>query len=136
MAFKNLRTLTAKSTLGFGKYSDMRVGGVLKLSSGHWYLVWVYYNYSMISFDEEVLEELIIKEADRIDKPGTDPEMYDRFIEEHEGKVLGSNPLNKHIHKSMSKSKRYAKYIGFKTRDRVKYSRGNLAWKNQGHRNK
>jgi len=128
--------LTVKSTLGFGKYSDMKVGGVMKVSSGHWYLVWVYYNCSMINFDEEVLEELIIKEADKIDKPGMDPGMYYRFMEEHERKVLGGNPLNKHIHKKMRKSRQKAKYAGFGIRDRIKHSRGNLAWKNQGHRNK
>ena len=136
MAFKNLRTLTVKSTLGFGKYSDERVGGVLKFSSGHWYLAWVYYNCSMINFNEEVLEELMIRKGYRIDKPGTDPGMYDRFMREQKEIVYGKNALNIHIHKKMSKSKRNAKYIGFKIRDRIKHGKGNLAWKNQGHRNR
>jgi hypothetical protein len=90
----------------------------------------------MINFDEEVLEELMIGEADKINKPGTDPEMYERFMEKHAKKVTGYNPLNKHIHEKMRKSRRKAMYTGFKIRDRIKNTRGNLAWKNQGHRNK
>lgn len=64
-----LRTLTQKSYLKFGKHADLRVGDLL---SGHKkrYLRWVYFNMSMINFNDEVLEILDITEEYKIDKPG------------------------------------------------------------------
>jgi len=130
---KYLRTLTEKSTLGFGKYSDARVGNVLKLSSGHWYLAWIYFNCSMINFCDEVMDKLMIRDDYVIKKPGTDPEMWDKYLEAAIKKTFGPAGLNKFIHKNRNKSKQKAKYTGFSVRDRKKYSKGNMQSRNHGH---
>ncbi len=70
-----LRTLTYKSKLGFGKYPDLTVEGILKKKQIH-YLIWLYYNCSMVSFTDEILIELGIFKRIRIEKPGKDKELY------------------------------------------------------------
>lgn len=57
----------------FGKYADLTVGQLFDLTKAA-YLRWVYYNCSMINFNEEILELLRIDEEWRIDKPGKYPE--------------------------------------------------------------
>ena len=85
-----LRTLAKRSLLKFGKYSDMMVGNVILSES--YYLVWVYYNCSMISFNEEILLELRITEDLRIKKPGFDSnkiyEWRDKNLSENERLIL------------------------------------------------
>lgn len=66
----NLRKLSMKSTIGFGRYADMIVGNVLKVDPS--YLSWLYYNKDKISFLPEVLEQLKITGELVIDKPGSD----------------------------------------------------------------
>ena len=71
---KFLRTLTEKSKLGYGRYSDYTVRTVLdKTDQGKEYIQWMYYNLSMISFHEDVLNEIGIEPKDRIEKPGAMP---------------------------------------------------------------
>ena len=132
---KFLRTLTEKSILGFGKYSDMRVGEVLKMSSGTNYLRWVYYNLSMINFCDLVLYELYIHTDLIIKKPGKNPDLY---IEVFEKRIATS--LNGHkgccqhiIMKAKLRTRRKGNYMLFKSTDKIKFSKGNQAWKNQGH---
>jgi len=65
-----LRTLTMKSTMKFGKYKDSTVGQVLGLGmEGIGYLVWVYYANSKVSFNNEVLDLMLVGEELRIEKP-------------------------------------------------------------------
>ena len=89
MSFKNLRTLAPKSIMLFGKFADCTVDQLMVLNR-HVYLRWVYYNCSMISFNEHILECLDITDKWRIDKPGTDPEMCDRLKKFKDSKPLGS----------------------------------------------
>ena len=70
----NLRTLTRKSTLGFGKNANDKIDTLLKVQHG--YLVWVYFNCSKITFIPEILEELKITGEWLIEKPGTAPEEF------------------------------------------------------------
>jgi hypothetical protein len=79
-----LRTLTAKSPLKFGQYSDSRVGELLKMqfSEGGVYLSWVYFHCDKISFVPEVLEELRIDEDLIIEKPGKDPSKFFKWKSE------------------------------------------------------
>lgn len=82
-----LRTLARKSTLKFGKYYDLTVQQVIDLRGveGLKALRWYYYQASNISFNDEVLNELGIHEAIRIEKPGkcTEPELVEYLKQVH-----------------------------------------------------
>jgi hypothetical protein len=69
-----LRTLSGKSPMRFGKYYDSTVNQVIGLGlDGVNYLVWVYFKCDMISFTNEVLNDLMITDELRIDKPSKSP---------------------------------------------------------------
>jgi hypothetical protein len=84
-----LRTLSGKSTLKFGKYPDTPVSQLLEHKFG--YLRWVYFNYSGITFSEDILEKLLPKDFLRIDKPGKDPEKYEVLLRNHFGNLFEYN---------------------------------------------
>lgn len=73
-----LRKLTRKSLLTFGKYHDFRVGDLINTGK-HKYLRWVYFNNSMITFFEDILDEIKIPEAYRIKKPGKSFKEYGKL---------------------------------------------------------
>ena len=51
------RKLSYKSTLDFGKYKGFTVNDILNL--GHTrYLRWVYFNFDMLSFIDEILDKI------------------------------------------------------------------------------
>ena len=123
-----LRTLTKKSILKFGKHADMMVGNVMKIGNSEmYYLVWVYYNCSMISFNEEILNELRISKDLRIEKPGQNPKnIYvwkDTNLSEDERMKLAQKG------KSVKKFNR-ARSNYFDGRNHSSYS---LTRKNHGH---
>jgi len=68
-----LRKLTKKSTLKFGKWADLTIENLLKMEKQ--YLRWVYYNSSNIDFMDDVLDELGITTEFKIQKPGKDTEL-------------------------------------------------------------
>ena len=75
-----LRTLSEKAYLKFGRYSDLRVREVLMMGSkGKLWLVWSYYNSSMISYSEEILTTLGVTKEHRIEKPGCSKEAHNIF---------------------------------------------------------
>lgn len=63
-----LRVLTMKSKLGFGQYADYTIERIF-INQKQDYLQWVYYYCSNISFCDEILEKLKIKDW-VIKKPG------------------------------------------------------------------
>ena len=65
----NLRILTKKSRLGFGRHHDMTVNDILICDPE--YIAWAYYSLANISFCEEVVSELKLIP---IEKPGKDEE--------------------------------------------------------------
>lgn len=67
-----LRKLTKKSTLKFGKWSDLTIGNLIKIEKP--YLRWVYFNSSNIDFMDDVLTEIEIPTEFKISKPGKDEE--------------------------------------------------------------
>jgi hypothetical protein len=89
MDIVRLRTLTAKSTLGFGKDSDTPIRFMIDQHKQS-YLRWVYFNASMISFTEEILNELKIDPEFRIAKPGTNPELNLKVREKLYGGISDS----------------------------------------------
>lgn len=68
-----LRRLTKKSKLQFGKHKHMTVNDLLSVNK-HSVLIGIYYGLGNITFSDDVLEELLILEEDRIKKPGSDKE--------------------------------------------------------------
>ena len=74
MAAILLRKLTKKSILGFGKYEDVAICNMLDMNYKS-YLRWVYYNCSMITFVDDILDEINIKDKERFDKPGCNKEL-------------------------------------------------------------
>lgn len=69
-----LRICTEKSVLGFGKYADCTVAGIMALEPR--YIAYVYYSVRRISFHASILEALNIEP---IGKPGTDQEALKRW---------------------------------------------------------
>lgn len=77
-----LRTLTRKSILWFGKHNGMTVQQILDLHYGT-YLRYIYYNVAGVSFCNDILDEITIRENRRIKKPGSAPEMHTEICEEN-----------------------------------------------------
>jgi hypothetical protein len=68
-----LRKMARKSKFGFGKYNEYTVSDVLKVDKQ--YLKWCYYYYEMITFMDDILDEIGISEDYRIQKPGKNPDV-------------------------------------------------------------
>jgi hypothetical protein len=77
-----LRTLTGKSVMWFGKYEGLKVQQIIDLHHKD-YIRYIYYNFSGITFTEEVLKEVAISNERVIKKPGTAPEMHQQVFEEN-----------------------------------------------------
>ena len=76
-----LRTLTRKSKLGFGKHKNTTVQDLFdrkKLLE----LISPYYKLTTINYAEDILDELEISPEWRIEKPGSDKELYYKFLEQ------------------------------------------------------
>jgi hypothetical protein len=76
-----MRTLTLKSKMGFGKYSDYKVNDVLSVYKKPQYLRWIYYNMSHISFMPEILKEIDV--INEINKPGKSPDLFVEDVKEY-----------------------------------------------------
>lgn len=141
-----LRTLTLKSCLKFGKYFDICINSIFNAYgiTGIKYLRWVYYNSSMINFNDEILYKLGITSDIRIDKPGK-CESKDQFRKLENKAVINSVQIDNQtmtekerdiqsgLHKkvTMRTKKRYLK--SQLTKDRKFNSANVLTRKNQGH---
>ena len=86
-----LRTLSMKSKLEFGPVGNLLIAEVIKVGKQS-ELVWNYYNLSMISFLDEVLDAIGIGLEDRIEKPGKDPKKGEEVL-----KRLETNDLEKSL---------------------------------------
>jgi len=69
-----LRTLTEKSILGFGMFSDLKVGNLIRANPQ--YLIWAYFHIEWINYSVGVRKVLGL-EGHEIGKPGIDYEYYD-----------------------------------------------------------
>jgi hypothetical protein len=123
------RKLAPRSKLTFGRHANMSVEDLIRLGKNH-YLRWIYYNIEGLSFIDEILQKIgiiTINNDYTIPKPGIDPE-YGKEVEEM---MVGRIPFKKRQH---YRTKLKARAIGKKIVDAKKFSKQNLAWKNQGHR--
>jgi hypothetical protein len=107
----NLRKLTRKSILGFGKYQDISVQQCLDLRH-HRYLRWVYFNMSQIDFFDDILEEIGCIDY-KIVKPSKAPETADYLEKLAEMRIGGINRLKrdsrvKKINKAVKVSSYYS----------------------------
>lgn len=76
------RTLNRKSTLGFGYYDtrDLPIQMLLDLKKDY-LLIAAYYNLEKIDFVDDILNELGITKEFRIEKPGKNKELGEKFKE-------------------------------------------------------
>lgn len=120
MAITLLRTLTEKSRLGFGKYYYATVADLLAIHHTY-YLISIYYTQANITFKDSILERLGISE--RIKKPGKKPEL-----------AVAKKSIYEILRENREKKKKGIKHPpNYKWRRRKKITRGEMAWKNQGH---
>lgn len=129
-----LRKLTRKSKLNNGgPWSDKTVGELLERDKG--VLVWVYYHQSNITFMDDILDELYIFPNQRVEKPGKNPEMFEKrrwrmardFADKGDRRML-----NRLMRASYKKKKdRLESEEGW---EKYHTSKARLTWVNQGHR--
>ena len=122
----NLRKLSLKSTIGFGRYSEMKVGNIIKVDLS--YLAWVYFNQSKITFLPEILETIGIVGDHVIDKPGTSQWGHrnwkrDFYRGDDESKL-------KIWHDKQRRDKQYQRTRN--SIDKSRFSKGNLMHSNHG----
>lgn len=80
-----LRTLTRKSTIGFGKFNTWTVGDLIDIKQNKFHLAGIYFKLARVTFTPEVLAEIGITGDDIITKPGKAPEKYKPWVTSHGG---------------------------------------------------
>ena len=121
------RKLALKSTLRFGKYSDLTIQQIIDQKHTQ-YLRWVYYNVSGIDFMEEIKRSIGIEKEDEIIKPGVNPEKGEELTNKKFNSM--SFYTKKHIDK-MNRAKNIRKNFTISKMEIPKKSE--LARKNHGH---
>jgi len=102
-----LRILTRKTKLRFGKWKDYTVQELLDLRKPL-VLISPYYKLTSINYTDDILNELKITKEYRINKPSKDLDMYYKFLNENgyerkDRTRKGANRLKK-------ENKPYSKY--------------------------
>ena len=123
-----LRTLARKSIMGFGRFHDYRVHDLINLGHKR-FLRWYYYNMSMISFNDEILDVIGITEEHRITKPGKNPNRHDELNKEIDPNWQG---LSKHKTKLNGKAASRGRQTAQRHRERIYYSKGSMQARNHG----
>ena len=124
----NLRKMSLKSTIGFGKYADMIVGNVIKVEPT--YLAWLYFNKAKISFLDEILTELKIEGEFIIDKPGTEPNLMFKWKDHYYGDDEELRLKHWHVKNQQAKAAKSR----HKAMESKKYSKGSLMNYNHGRK--
>jgi hypothetical protein len=131
-----LRKLTKKSQIKFGKHADLTVQQLLDLKKGP-YLVWMYFCCSAIDFFPDILDELYIKEEQRISKPGKiSDEEFDKIMHSRVVAYIMHSPnpaIAGHNLKYKHKAIKRGEYVRSQKKDNSQFSLGKMAWKNHGH---
>jgi len=126
-----LRTLAEKSTMWFGKYEGQTVAQII--SGGHsFYLRWIYYNIAGVSFNDEILNKIYVPMEERIEKPGTNPEIGERLNKEFFDRHAKRDPIGSLITKKCNLKIRKARTYGQRKAYQYTERKGYLQAKNQG----
>jgi hypothetical protein len=124
-----LRKMATRSIIGFGKYSDLMVGDLLKGSHNErQYLAYLYYNKELVSFIDEVLDDLKIEGDLVIDKPGINPNVkhkWDKSVMTELDKLRRYNLKRRDIKHGAASSG---------VRDKKQFSKGSMQAINQGRK--
>jgi hypothetical protein len=108
-----LRTLTLKSSLGYGKYGYYTIDDIITLDSE--YLRWVYYHSSKVNFTSDILELLGIDFEHTIPKPGRSEEMF----------IVNKAHIKHKIFKSINEDGDWGEYNKIKKNTRISKSISN-----------
>lgn len=127
-----LRKLSHKSTLQFGKYADNTVQNLIDLKH-YRYLRWCYFNLDMISFLDNILDEINIPIEFRINKPGKLPENHNKLNAMHDNNSNGGG-LSGHIERRIKKAQRKHEAKQISKAYSFKFSKANLQRINHGHK--
>ena len=121
----------------FGKYRAQRVDEVAKTMYGKSYIAWAYYNKEDLDFSDDIIEALGLE---KIAKPGAQPELYGKWMDEHSSEMEGISAYVEHVKMGKASSQRAyykraqkAVYVRTQSRDLNENSRARLTWVNQGH---
>lgn len=96
-----LRTLALKSIINCGKWEGYSIQQMLDLRHTYW-IRWSYFNQSMISYTDEILNKVGVTEEYRIKKPGVDKEMFNKCQQAVKDRMWG---ISKHILKVKQKKR-------------------------------
>lgn len=100
-----LRTLTLKSLMKFGKYKDLTVYEVIYGLRKPNHIIDCYFNLSMVSFNEEVLDIVGIAVEYRISKPGKSVDKRVEFYQNRHADLSNNQKLGKY-QRNLSKAKK------------------------------
>lgn len=120
--------MARKSMFQEGRYAGLTVQDLIN-SGNKCFLRFVYYNYSMISFLPDILEEIGIKEEYKINKPGKDLGMFN-FVRDSINSKIGG--LKKYRFKQHRKKVEKAKLISRSKSIMYSETKGYLQAKNHG----
>ena len=122
-----LRKMTLKSVFNAGVMQGLTVQQAID-QFRHVYLRWVYYNYSGITFTDDILDIIEIRPEDRIPKPGKNPEYGEQLQNLIHSKIT-ENSQKKNIRITSSRAKARLKKM---SRD-LRNTKGAMQAKNHGH---
>jgi hypothetical protein len=123
-----LRTLSRKSQLKFGVYCDSTVQDLITFRRFN-YIRWVYFNCDMISFMDDILDEVGITGSYRIKKPSKCPEKYQELVDEKQSKIPSFTKFKNALHQKKMDRIKHSKIR--KMNDKF-YTKHRLTLKNQG----
>lgn len=139
-----LRTMTAKSKFDDGKYHGWTVQTLLDLKY-FGYLKWVYFNMEKVSFNEDVLIQLGLTEAQRIAKPGVDKDLYKetlsyKYTESIESlrkrikaRIINGQPNTAYDLSKLKALEQNSKAKKINLASDIRYSKRSLQSRNHGH---
>jgi hypothetical protein len=140
-----LRKMTYKSVIDKGKYKGYTVEEVLKISKIH--LLRLYFGYDNLTFVDEILDQLHLRDEDRLTKPGKATKRIEYYlnrnlfmqakIDVHKAGVEEPERVKtvaSSIRKTKEKKYKLGKLKEFKQKDKVQFSKGSLQRRNQGHK--
>lgn len=127
-----LRTLSHKSSLGFGYYGNMTIRQIIDIQKPG-YLRWVYYNAEGITFADDILDEIFVHEKDRIKKPGKNPELHTETTAKKFSSLKHNDPAYFKIVSKERKNRKLKLYRKEMSRKKENFSKSILQSKNHGH---